>query len=300
MIMQLDVIQDSADTSIMERYIESNTPVVVRGIPFDESQWQPEALKNRIGDLTAQVYDSLFDLENIVELEEYMDEYFGTDGPYQEDMPYVRWYNKLKDVDFAWGDEAFERLQPIWQQPLCMPGNGLVVPPCGADSIKNPVYDPFPYRAVQVAARGARTRLHRDPFCSDAVVSQFYGAKEAVLYHPDRTEELSRSSDGNSFGGFVDVREGEISKVSHEPDFVGTLLAGDMIYIPHGWLHDVLVVEDSVSITWNFVHERGANAYRNYLQADPESDSEFEVLQYFHDLCGVDKASPKQMLAHLG
>jgi hypothetical protein len=42
----------------------------------------------------------------------------------------------------------------------------------------DPVTDRFPYRGLLIAARGARTRLHRDPFCTDAVVCQFHGVKK--------------------------------------------------------------------------------------------------------------------------
>ncbi len=55
-----------------------------------------------------------------------------------------------------------------------------------------------------------------------------------------------------------------------------------MVYIPHGWLHDVIATEDSVSITWNFVHSRGANEFKQYLKGGFQGDPEFEILQYFH------------------
>jgi dTDP-4-dehydrorhamnose 3,5-epimerase-like enzyme len=128
--------------------------------------------------------------------------------------------------------------------------------------------------------------MHRDPFCSDAVVCQFYGTKEAALYRPERAAELSKAKDGSSFGGFIDVREDQIDALSVEPDFHGIVEPGEMIYIPNGWLHDVLAIEDSVSITWNFVHQRGSAKFQEYLNGAWESDSEFEILQYFHRATG--------------
>jgi len=91
--------------------------------------------------------------------------------------------------------------------------------------------------------------MHRDPFCTDAVVCQFSGVKEAALYHPSRHSELLKNSDASSFGGFIDVRESDLDSLSIEPDYHGEVHPGDMIYIPHGWMHGVIVVEDSVSIT---------------------------------------------------
>jgi Cupin-like domain len=297
--MKLEIINDIDQDTFIEQYVARNEPVVVRGIPFEREQFTPTALKARIGDLTTQVYGSLFDLENITSLADYIDTWFGRQDTGEKSAPYVRWYNQLKNVDFAWGDEAFARLADAWHKPNCIPDRDLVVPPAVRDRLPDPVTDPFPYRAIQVAARGARTRLHRDPFCSDAVVSQFYGMKEAALYHPSRAAELLQANVKDSFGGFIDVRGADLAKLSVEPDYQGQIAAGDMIFIPHGWLHDVLVVEDSISVTWNFIHSRGAEAFRQYLCEEPEKDSEFEILQYFLSRGGRPFGSPGDILATL-
>lgn len=297
--MNLEIVENISEEEFVSEYVAKNKPVVVSGIPYDAEKWTPGALKESIGELTTQVYDTLFDLENISSLEEYIDEYFGTEGAFQADVPYVRWYNQLKDVDFVWGDEAFEALSASWTKPDCVPDKDLLIPVSTAESPVSPVTDNFPYRGILVAARGARTRMHRDPFCSDAIVAQFYGTKEAILYHPDRTQELTEQSDGSSFGGFIDVRGDDLKTLSHEPDYSGSIEPGQMIYIPHGWLHDVLVVDDSVSVTWNFVHKDGAREFKDYLRGDPSDDSEFEVLQYFHSRAGLGNMSPEQMLARV-
>ncbi len=297
--MKLEVVSDISEHEFVEEYVAKNKPVVVDGLSFDPSKWTPDALKENIGELTTQVYGSLFDLENIASLEEYIDDYFGnTDDAYPTDVPYVRWYNQLKDVDFVWGDEAFAQLQSNWTKPNCMPSSDLLVPVTSGES-KDPVADNFPYRGILVSARGARTRVHRDPFCSDAIVAQFYGSKEALLYHPDRTEELTMVEDDSSFGGFIDVRENDLSKPSIEPSCQGVINPGQMIFIPHGWLHDVISVQDSISITWNFVHKRGSKEFVEYLNQNPTSDSEFEVLQYFYARAGLPDLSPEQILSNV-
>ena len=278
----VEVIDMPADGVFVDEYISQNKPVVVRGLDYNAEEWKPEKLRTRIGDLTALVYGTLFDLEDVQTLDDYLETWFGRSGPMEDSTPYVRWYNKLRDVEFAWGDEAFQRMASAWRKPACLPANNLIVPVSAAGSGTNPVNDAFPYRGLLVAARGARTRMHRDPFCSDAVVCQFYGVKEVALYHPDRTAELTNKTDGTSFGGFLDVRAGAVDKLSVEPDYHGFVGAGEMVYIPHGWLHDVIATEDSVSITWNFVHSRGANEFKQYLKGGFQGDPEFEILQYFH------------------
>jgi hypothetical protein len=281
--MELDVLDGINEEEFVSNYIRKNRPVVIKNIDFDASKWTPSFLKGLIGDLPTQEYDSLFDLQNLSTLNDYIDKYFGKEGRYEADVPYVRWYNQLKDVDYAWGDEAFSRVSPFWTKPNFLTGKNLVIPVTKGDEVPDPTIDQFPYRGILVAARGARTRLHTDPFCSDAVVNQFYGVKEVAMYHPSRARELSIVNKvDNSFGGYVDVRGDNLDKLSHEPDFHGVLGPGELLYVPHGWLHDVIVVEDSVSITWNFIHEKGALEYIDYLMGDPKNDSEFQVLQYFY------------------
>lgn len=287
----------SPDVFVTE-YIATNTPAIVRGLDYSADQWQPEALRSRIGDLTALVYGTLFDLEDIQTLEDYLDTWFGLEGDMEEGVPYVRWYNQLKDVEFAWGDEAFSRVAPLWRMPVCLPTKNFVVPVSRADAGTDPVWNAFPYRGLLVAARGARTRMHRDPFCSDAVVCQFYGKKEVALYRPDRAQELTQQSDGTSFGGFIDVRAEALDTVSVEPDFHGTVGAGEMVYIPHGWLHDVIAIEDSVSITWNFVHSKGASKFAEYLSSGYDGDPEFEVLKYFHRPLGKPELTASEIASY--
>lgn len=278
-----------------EEYISKQQPVVITGLDYDAEQWKPKALDERIGNLTALVYGSLFELDDVQTLSDYLETWFNQDGEMEPDTPYVRWYNQLRDVEFSWGDEAFERVASAWRAPTALSATDFVVPASAAGAGTNPVTDAFPYRGLLVAAKGARTRMHRDPFCSDAVVCQFYGRKEAALYSPDRIAELTKVKADNSFGGFIDVREDNLEELSVDPDFHGIVEPGEMIYIPNSWLHDVLAIDDSVSITWNFVHRRGASNFREYLKAGWQQDSEFEILQYFQRSIGNEALTAEQI-----
>lgn len=291
----LTVLDALDEADFVSGYLQRNAPVVVRDLSFDPARWTPDCLRADLGDLPVQVYDALFDLQEVATLADYLDRQFGQTGEYRANVPYVRWYNQLKGVDHAWGDAAFARLADRWRMPGFLPRRNMLVP---ARQESDAVTDAFPYRGILVSARGARTRMHRDPFCSDAVVSQFHGVKEVALYHPSRAEELTvRERDGTSFGGFVDVRAGDLGRLSVEPDYHGFIGPGEVVYIPHGWLHDVIVVEDSISVTWNFVHERGSMEFIDYLMGGAEGDSEFEVLNYFYRQSGHDFSSPRDVVA---
>ena len=211
MTAPLDVIDMPGPDEFVDRWLAPGRPVVVRGLSFDRQAWTAEGLRARAGGLATLVYGSLFDLEDIATLDDYLDDWFiggdgppGSPGPLEpgDEVPYVRWYNRLRDVEAAWGDEALARMADTWAAPACLPRNDLLLPVGSGD----PVSDRFPYRGLLVAARGARTRLHRDPFGTDAVVAQFAGVKDAVLYEPDRAAELHLGDDTSSYGGFLDVR----------------------------------------------------------------------------------------------
>ena len=64
-----------------------------------------------------------------------------------------------------------------------------------------PVEELFPAKAIFISGRGARTRLHRDPWASDAVLCQLYGSKQIVMFSPEQAQLLS---DGESV---VDIED---------------------------------------------------------------------------------------------
>ncbi|WP_019601750.1 cupin-like domain-containing protein [Teredinibacter turnerae] len=294
-VQNIEYRETLTEREFIEEYVKPNRPVVVKDTTFKAECWSPEALAELAGDLEVQVYDTLFALQEVSTLKKYLDENFGH-TEFRDQVRYVRWYNQLKAIDHAWGDEAFDRVKDLWSKPEFLPATDLLVPASQSGYV-DPVTDGFPYRGILIAAKGARTRLHTDPFCSDAVVAQFYGVKDFVMYSPDRAEELRDTvPDSTSFGGFIDVRPNALEKCKPEPDFHGVVGPGNVAYVPHGWLHDVLVLEDSVSITWNFIHEMGSLEFIDYLMEDPHADPELEVLKYFYSRAGENYSSPSEIV----
>lgn len=295
--MKFPTEHNISEKKFCDKYINKNQPVIVKDMKFMADNWQPESFKKAIGDLPVQVYDTLFDLKEISTLNQYIDNQFNHADEQRDNVPYIRWYNRLKDIEYAWSDEAFEKISQFWQCPSFLPKNNYIIPSIAANESVDPVTDLFPYRGILVAAKGARTRLHRDPFCTDAVVAMFHGIKEVSMYRPERAKELAKQTKhGTSFGGFIDVRGTDPYVLDVEPDFHGFAEPGDLIYIPHGWLHDVIVAEDSLSVTWNFIHEMGSLEFIDYLMDGPENDSEFEILKYFFSKGGHDFTSAKEIL----
>ena len=123
-----------AVAEFIERYLIGNRPVVVTDAM---NRWTlfrtPEELERRFGGELVQVYNDLFDLTNVIPLRSYLQEWFGKSGETvgNKPLPYVRWYTKMKDVDFVWADEAFKSFADQWSLPYFLPRSDYLLPCSG-------------------------------------------------------------------------------------------------------------------------------------------------------------------------
>jgi len=294
--MLIKRLQKLNQQDFLENYIIPNQPVIVTDAMDGwaaRTKWTPQYFSRELGDLEVQVYDDLFDLVNITTLSEYLEENFGRDenNPCSE---YVRWYSRLKHLDFIWADEAFDRLKGDWGHPYFLPTSGYTVPYHPAPQALSATDCLFPYRGLFISGRGARTRLHRDPWTSSATLCQFYGSKQFVLYTPDQAAYLMDEE------GFFDPVTPDDTRFPNSaqarPSYEDTLRPGEILYIPGGWLHDVTCLTDSISVTWNFVHEVRREPLSHYL-ADHPLDRELEVLRFFLSELVPPEASVREIIS---
>lgn len=266
--------------AFVSSFVAQNQPVIVvdamrswRAL----AAWTPEGLVSHHGDCEVQVYNSLFDLVDVIPLKTYIRDNFGK-PPSHRTTDYVRWYAKFKDVDFYWADAFFQSVSEDWRDLDFFPRSDLLVPVCSGGETRSVVTDPFPYKGLFVSARGARTRLHRDPFGSDAILCQVYGSKAVTFYAPDQASKLQDER------GCVDPEQPDAARFPNFADTVSdyedVLQPGEVLYVPGGWFHDVRSISDSVSVTWNFVHSVRRQAFRDAL-AGSSAGGEQEVIQYF-------------------
>ncbi|HEY0795897.1 MAG TPA: cupin-like domain-containing protein, partial [Acidisarcina sp.] len=179
-------------------YVTTNQPVVVTGAMLEWEalkSWEPQLLAKRFGKERVQVYGDLFRLANITPLSDYLDRYFGQDSPPDPSVsvPYVRWYCHLAaDERVPWADDVFARFAGDWARPAFFPAHSFALPFCPPDDAVDPTRDWFPARGLFISAKGARTRLHADPWASDALLCQIYGDKDFVMYDPSQAAYLSK------------------------------------------------------------------------------------------------------------
>ncbi len=278
--MKVTRVQNLSKDTFLKDFLVANKPVIVTDAmkDFDRDKFTPDFLRSEFGDELVQVYDDLFNLQTVDTLATYLNKNFDRKPEDGRALEYMRWYTKLKDTDFFWSDAVFEKLKPYWNHPYFVPNDKLVVPYCQAGETKNITDHRYPYKGLFVSGKGSRTRLHRDPFRSNAMLCQFYGEKKMYLYHPNKVNEVMN---GKEFVDLMNVDHKKFPKFKDiEADYEDVLLPGEIVLFPSGWFHDVTCVSDSISITWNFLHEEELDNLYEFIDQYP-NDDQLEILRFF-------------------
>lgn len=279
--MDLQRISNLSKANFLNDFLIKKQPIIVTdGMKqWNRDDFTPESLINRFGKSYIQVYNELFDLQTVKTLEDYINDNFGKSSGENVKLEYMRWYSKLKDVDFFWADKAFDQLVDSWSTPSFLPNDAMIIPFCKSGEVLNSNESLFPYRGLFISGKGARTRLHKDPFNSNAILCQFYGEKEISLHRPEQQKDLL-----NDQGEIIDLYCPSVSSdgrlLRPEPTYQTTLMPGEIVFFPSGWFHDVISKSDSISITWNFVHSSELDSFCSFIKESPD-DPELATVRFF-------------------
>lgn len=275
-----DRISSIEPQTFVQNYIEANKVAIIEDAIQDwelSKLWSPEYLAQKYGEDLVQVYNDYFDLEDICPLQKYLNNHFGkndVDGS----VPYVRWYTKFKAVDFIWADDFFKKFSHQWGMPGFLPDSGYLLPFCPQTKTLNPAIDFFPAKGAFISPKGGKTRLHFDPWASDAVLFQIYGEKTWTMFDPGLAPQLVKD------GKCVDIENPDPvlfpDYKAVEPTYKFSTRPGETVYVPRGWLHHVDSITDSISLTFNFVHECSQDHFLEYLDQSPQGN-DLEILQFF-------------------
>ena len=276
------LIERKSNLSLEEfkkEYLEANNPVIITDAMHDwdiMKCWTFSYINDYFGDEEVQLYDDLFNLIDIIALREYIIQYCNKPTS-SEIIPYIRWYARMKDCDFVWADDIFAKIKTQWQLPYFLPNKNYLLP-YSSSRIISPVDHNFPAKGIFISAKGAKTKLHYDPWCSDAVLCQICGTKNIVLYSPEQKNYLYNGCE------FVNIEQPDFqlfpdfSKIT--PTYVDTLVPGEIVFFPHNWFHQVKTMSDSISLTWNFVHITTWKDFFQFLTSNaPVHD--LEVINFF-------------------
>jgi hypothetical protein len=251
--MLIERVSNIGCEDFVNNYLKENKPVIVVDAMNSWSarhKWTPSYFETRFGDREVPVYGDLFDVVDITTLQDYIANNFNRPKNLSCSR-YVRWYAKFRDVNFVWADEVFGLLKDDWGMPYFLPDCGYIIPPSLNGRTVGVERSQFPYRGIFISGRGARTRFHRDPWGTSAILCQIYGVKAISIGSSQRR----------------DTYEDE-------------LVPGEMIFIPNDWLHQVTSLTDSISVTWTFIYKHFFDDFLHKIESNC-SKRDLEVIRFF-------------------
>lgn len=128
------------------------------------------------------------------------------------------------------------------------------------------------YRWIIIGPAGSGSSFHIDPNSTSAWNAVVKGSKKWVLFPPDVVPPgVHPSSDGAEVACPVSITEWfmnfyESTKTWKKKPVECVCKAGEVIFVPNGWWHLVINLEDSIAITQNFVSRRNLLNVMEFLK----------------------------------
>ncbi|XP_043921799.1 2-oxoglutarate and iron-dependent oxygenase JMJD4 isoform X1 [Protopterus annectens] len=186
-----------------------------------------------------------------------------------------------------------------WHMHRAFPDHGLYATPIFFSSDwLNEYWDSIEvddYRFVYMGPKGSWTPFHADVFHSYSWSANICGRKKWLLFPPGQ-EDFLRDCHGNLV---YDVTATSLQNHEQYPHYSKCCFpievnqeAGEIIFIPSGWHHQVYNLEDTISINHNWLNGYNVAFMWNFLQKElrlvQQEISEWkETMDNWHDHCQV-------------
>ncbi|XP_077160178.1 2-oxoglutarate and iron-dependent oxygenase JMJD4 [Paroedura picta] len=125
------------------------------------------------------------------------------------------------------------------------------------------------YRFVYMGPKGSWTPFHADVFRSYSWSANICGRKKWLIYPPGQEENLRDRHGHLPF----DITAPELKKSNAYPRYAQSTApveiiqeAGEIVFIPSGWHHQVYNLEDTISINHNWVNGCNVGTMWSFLQ----------------------------------
>jgi hypothetical protein len=171
------------------------------------------------------------------------------DGSYEEfaAQPLPLYCGTLRFVHSA-NDATFGEFQPLVPRPIKTWNHALPY-----------YYSLFNHLWLLVSLPGALTPLHVDNNGTIALIAQLSGRKRATLYSPNDFRHVH-----NPAVGYMDPENPDDTNFQTWDSAVkwtADLKQGQVLFVGTGWLHHVRTVEQSISISFDFVDRSNIASY---------------------------------------
>jgi hypothetical protein len=259
-------------------YEEKNIPVLIRG---SVSKWPAMSQWTDSGLIKRCPKSSLFHCGGVrLSMESYLQYVHQTSR--RDDRPLYLFERHF----LALGDEEMK--------------NEFSVPPYFADDLQQ-LLEPFglvpDYRWLIIGPRKSGSTFHKDPNASSAWNALIRGRKAWIFYPPESVPPgvvIGSNSDQSSeiatpasvMEWYIDCfaqhrsrlrksRNPSIRNGDSRGPLCGIQEPGDVVFVPCGWWHQVLNLEDSVCVTHNFISPRNVQGALDIMRDDPGALSGF-------------------------
>lgn len=226
-------------------YQRPQRPVILTGLTGDwpaVRQWTFASLRARLGHHEVPV-GRCFEHKRKMRLADYIDRMhdLAAEEPGKPPLYMEGWYYRAAAPEIA---------RDYW-----------VPPHFSADLYAKPWF-PFriepPLHALLIGPRGAFTKLHFDLGASHSWNAQVLGRKRWVFVSPDQMDNCYMQT--RQVGGYFPGTDIETPDLQRYPLLgkvkyrTGVVHPGELVWFPSMWLHEVLSLDDAVSITHNYLN----------------------------------------------
>ena len=230
------------------------------------SKWSLEFFKSRYG--SDRVMPSIWPGEKygkLMKLEDYIDyiqapneRFAGLWIDPQTKLPRPEPTEPLPGPLYLYGWRAFdfhpELLDDVEQSPKSVEDWLCLLP----QALRKVINDTTNYfsRGILIGPAGSKSNLHQDYLHSHAYLAQIAGSKKCVLFSPEDSAAL--------YEGRVDPERPEFDKFPlfrNATAFECVLEPGEMLFMPCLWWHQVVALENSITVNYNFFNRVNFTAY---------------------------------------
>lgn len=223
----------------MEEYVIPSKPVILTDLMDDwpaKTKWTLEFFKSKYGSMIVPAREGFDGYE--LELGEYID--YITQLPVEE-----REFPLLYMRDWIFSDDAPELLDDYKI-------------PRHFKSLLRHLPETFqkPYRWLYLGPEGTGTTLHIDIDMTHAWNAVFCGQKHWIFYSPDQKEHV--------YNGRVNAFDPDYEKYplfAEARPLYGVHNAGEILFTPSGWWHQVRNTETTLALTESYVDKTNYEAF---------------------------------------
>lgn len=218
---------------LLNEYVHKNKPVILTDVTKDwpaMGKWTPDFFKAKYGHLTKEVKGEVITLAD--QIDRIKNSTPQNPAPYPYNLELVDYFPDLiNDLEpmtvFGKSDRASSPLMP----KMLMHGTPIHEIFFGGNGSS------FPF-------------VHYDALFLHTLITQVYGDKDFVLYHPDDSPYLYPRSDNEKFSQVTNVFDPDLKEFplfAKATPYFETIKQGETIYFPCGWWHTTLTHGPSIT-----------------------------------------------------